>query len=86
LANIPVNLYVDDGDGVFEPGNGDLLVRATASDQTGGYFFANLTPGTYWVETAHPSNYSPTTPNPAGPVVLNAGEFKEVNFGLIEYF
>ena len=86
MTGITVNLYLDDGDGVFEPGSGDVLVGATASDQTGGYFFANLDPGTYWAQTAHPINYSTTSPNPFGPIVLSAGEFEKADFGLIEYF
>ena len=86
MTGITVNLYLDDGDGVFEPGSGDVLVRATASDSTGGYFFANLDPGTYWAQTAHPMNYSTTSPNPVGPIELSAGEFEKADFGLIEYF
>ncbi|MGB8436788.1 MAG: right-handed parallel beta-helix repeat-containing protein, partial [Burkholderiales bacterium] len=42
-----VRLYLDDGDGIIDAG--DLLVATVSTDAGGGYSFANLGDGTYWV-------------------------------------
>ncbi len=50
LANVTVNLYLDDGDGVFEPGGDDTLVDTTTTDGSGLYNFDSLDAGDYFVE------------------------------------
>ena len=53
LANITVNLWRDGGDGVFEgadPGSDDALIGTATSNASGKYQFANLGPGTYFVQ------------------------------------
>lgn len=50
IGNVTVNLYLDDGDGVFEPGVDDVLLDTTLTGQDGGYIFTGLEPGKYWVE------------------------------------
>ncbi len=48
-----INLYQDDGDGVFEPGAGVGLdgapFRTTTTDANGEYIFEDLGAGDYWV-------------------------------------
>lgn len=50
VAAATVNLYTDDGDGVFEPGAGDALSTSIVSNASGQYRFDDLVAGTYWVE------------------------------------
>jgi uncharacterized repeat protein (TIGR01451 family) len=45
-----VNLLLDDGDGVYEPGAGDTQVQTDATDSAGIYRFDGLVAGSYWVE------------------------------------
>ena len=49
LQNISLDLFRDDGDGVFEPGNGDTEVRMTMTDASGRYEFNRLPVGSYFV-------------------------------------
>ena len=49
IAGVDLNLYADDGDGVFEPGGDDALVDTTTTDAHGHYYFTGLTEGHYWV-------------------------------------
>ncbi|MBX7233293.1 MAG: hypothetical protein K1X65_02840 [Caldilineales bacterium] len=50
LNAVTVRLYVDDGDGVYEPGAGDALVGSQDTAGDGNYLFAGLTSGDYWVD------------------------------------
>ncbi|MEX2177008.1 MAG: DUF11 domain-containing protein [Pirellulaceae bacterium] len=45
-----VNLYVDDGDSLFEPGADDGAATPDTTDVTGTFRFDQLTVGTYWLE------------------------------------
>lgn len=54
----------------------DTGERSTTSDASGNYTFANLTPGTYYVEEVVPSGYAQTTPGSAG---LSAGSGFKIN-------
>ena len=78
ISGMVANLYLDDGDGIFEPGGDDGAPIATdTTDGTGGYLFENLGPGTYWVDiddSTVPSGYANTTPDPVGPVTLSSNE------------
>jgi len=78
IAGVTVNLYLDDGDGVFEPGTDDGLVGTKTTDGVGGsYLFENLVAGHYWVdidETTVPAGYSLTTANDPMLVILAPGE------------
>jgi protocatechuate 3,4-dioxygenase beta subunit len=47
VAGVTVWLYLDDGDGVFDPG--DTLQRTTSTDLDGLYSFGNLASATYFV-------------------------------------
>ncbi len=51
LQNVTVNLFLDDGDGVFEPGAGDGAAIDTATtDSQGQYSFDRLAAGSYFVQ------------------------------------
>ena len=54
IENVTINLYRDDGDGIFEPGagagqDGDPVATLT-KDSSGKYIFSGLADGTYWVD------------------------------------
>lgn len=50
VQNATINLYLDDGDGVFEPAAGDgAPVQTTTTDANGNYVFEDLGAGDYWV-------------------------------------
>ncbi len=50
VGDAALDLYRDDGDGVFEPTSGDTPVRTTMTDANGLYSFQRLTAGTYFVQ------------------------------------
>jgi uncharacterized repeat protein (TIGR01451 family) len=50
VAAATVNLLLDDGDGIFEPGAGDNQVQTDATDAGGFYRFDGLVVGNYWVQ------------------------------------
>ena len=75
LWDTTVNLYLDDGDGVFEPGSDDTLVATTITDWDGLYLFTDLEAGVYWVDAIPFDDlYVATTDNPYGPIDLDPGE------------
>ena len=49
VAGAALDLYLDDGDGQFEPGSGDSVIRMTTTDTSGNYSFERLTAGQYFV-------------------------------------
>jgi len=85
IGGVVVNLYLDDGDGIFEPGGDDGLPIATdTTDGVGGYLFDNLVPGDYWVDVdgGVPAGYTLTTANDPLTVELVSGESEEgADFG-----
>jgi len=50
VAGATVNLYRDDGDGLFESSSGDTLSRTVVTADTGIYRFSGLTTGDYFVQ------------------------------------
>jgi len=50
VAGATVNLFVDDGDGVFEPNAGDGAPTTVVTNASGKYTFSSLTAGSYWVQ------------------------------------
>ncbi|MCA9933014.1 MAG: hypothetical protein KC415_03785, partial [Anaerolineales bacterium] len=64
IPDISVNLYVDDGDGIFEPGTDDAYVGTTSTDTNGLYEFSNVyANGTldYWVQVDEADPQLPTS-------------------------
>ncbi|MEG4632168.1 SdrD B-like domain-containing protein [Microcoleus sp. AR_TQ3_B6] len=70
LANIPILLEsATSSNGVFNPGTGEFT---TTTDANGAFSFINLIPGNYVLtETAIPSGFRATTPNPLAVTVGN---------------
>jgi hypothetical protein len=60
IGGVTVNLYFDDGDGVFEPGTGDVLISTDVTDAAGQYLFNDLPPGSFWVSVVPPGGYTQT--------------------------
>ena len=88
LGGVPVYLYVDDGDGVFEPEGDDALVAQTVTNEdaespTYGYYqFTGLVPGHYWVSVGE-IGWFITTPNPHELIDLQPGEvYLDADFGM----
>ncbi len=49
IQRVTLDLYQDDGDGVFEPGGDDTLFRSQTTDDQGAYDFIGLPSDDYWV-------------------------------------
>ena len=90
IAGVQVDLYLDDGDGVFNSGT-DTLVASDFTDFEGNYVFDGLDAGVYFVdvtEAGQPNgpdgSLSPTTflPGFSNAIVLEVGEdAQEAAFG-----
>ncbi|NOY68083.1 MAG: hypothetical protein GXP53_01115 [Deltaproteobacteria bacterium] len=51
ISSVTVDLYLDNGNGVFEPGGADGSALFTlTTDSSGQYLFSGLNDGTYWVD------------------------------------
>jgi protocatechuate 3,4-dioxygenase beta subunit len=79
ISGVTLRLYRDDGDNVFEPGAGDVLVATTTTDATGHYLFANVPAGSYYVALDSgtlPAGLAATTgtSNPAARITLTSGQ------------
>lgn len=64
LAGVTVTVWLDDGDGIFEPGTGDTLFSTETTDASGNYSFTGLSDEVYFVQPTDQggvlSGYSPT--------------------------
>jgi LPXTG-site transpeptidase (sortase) family protein len=74
LNGVTVNVYLDDGDGSFEPGAGDSLAGTDVTDGAGAYNVAGLSAGSYFVDVVGPAGYTLTTANDPLFVVLTLGQ------------
>ncbi len=85
LNGVTVYLYLDDGDGIFEPGGDDVLVDTQVTSGDGGYLFDMLHAGDYWVdidETTLPPGLVLTSGTDPLPVTVNYGDaYLEADFG-----
>jgi len=52
LTGISLELWADDGDGIFEPITDDTKVATTTTGASGRYFFKHVAPGSYFVAIA----------------------------------
>jgi len=88
IGGVTVNLYLDDGDGIFEPGVDDVLIGTEVTDGAGGaYLFENLVAGHYWVDiddATIPVGFTLTTANDPLLVDLDPGENEDgADFGYL---
>ena len=67
-----VALYVDDGDGVFEPSAGDTSAGTTTTDVDGNYQFGGLIARSYWVHQPSQPGNTGTLPSVARLVNITA--------------
>ncbi len=51
IPNVPLKLYMDDGDGIFnpDPQNGDGLISMKTTDGLGNYLFENIPDGNFFI-------------------------------------
>jgi uncharacterized repeat protein (TIGR01451 family) len=85
LNGVTLRLYKDDGDGVFEPGTGDVLQATTVTSGDGGYLFDILHAGSYWVDidqSTVPGGLSLTVGTHPRPVTVDYGQsYLSADFG-----
>ena len=81
LAGITVELYLDDGDSIFEPGTDDALVASTSTTAGGSYLFTGITASGTEDYTVHVdptqsalSGFTPTTSTQLFNVDVDAGD------------
>jgi len=91
LDNVTVDLYLDDGDSVFEPGADDgvpLLSQTTAVG--GAYDFLTLSPGSYWIDITDNNgvltNFVQTGGNPAPELISLAAaqDYNNADYGFFD--
>ncbi|MHC4500613.1 MAG: right-handed parallel beta-helix repeat-containing protein, partial [Planctomycetota bacterium] len=76
-----IELYLDDGDGSFEPFGDDALISAQVTGADGSYEFTGLEPGDYWVREVLQSEWIQTTPDPGLTMVLSGTHVTDLAFG-----
>ncbi len=57
LGNVTINLYADDGDGVFNPGLDTLVDQEQTAPGTGAYSFTNVPDGRFYINEVVPAGY-----------------------------
>ena len=85
LEQVLVNLFKDDGDGIFEPAADDVLELSAITDLLGVYSFDNLAAGVYWVdpyEATLPTSYKANNILGLQLISISGGQVQsDVNFG-----
>ena len=85
LNQVLLNLFKDDGDGIFEPTADDSLELTATTTISGAYSFDNLAVGAYWVdpyEATIVSNYKANNNLGLQLITINGGQSQtDVNFG-----
>ena len=88
VADWEVRLYIDDGDGVFEPGGDDLLLQTVDTadgvtddldgdgiiDPIGFYHFGLLGAGDYWIQEETQAGWTASNTTLFGPITLENGD------------
>jgi len=92
ISGITLNLYLDDGNGVFNPTGGtDVLVGSDTTDSGGKYEFTGLyCTKTYWVDVVDstlPSGLTLTAgSDPCGPISFNPeAEVQAQSYGFADF-
>ncbi len=95
IANVRLGLYLDNGDGSFNPIS-DTLVFTRTTDADGGYLFTGLAPATYFVDVLDATNPNgalrgmihtsgpQSKTDPHGPITLVPAQvYKDADFGYV---
>ncbi len=92
LGNVTMDLYRDNGDGVFNPAT-DTLVGITTTGADGGYIFTGLPPAVYFVNVTDRNGMLAGLTHTLGPqsqaiphkVTLGSGEiYRDADFGYVQ--
>lgn len=92
-VGVTINLYRDDGDGVLTAADG-AAIATTVSAASGSYSFADLGPGTYFVEefvpagsvrTGGPAYYTVTSTSGIGSTDNHFANFKQITVAGTKY-
>jgi large repetitive protein len=89
LGNVTLNLWRDGGDGVFEgkaAGSDDTMVGSTTSNANGNYSFANLTPGSYFVQQLAVPGLAISTAQSVQTVVITNADLQGATGTMIDSF
>ncbi|MEZ6091142.1 MAG: hypothetical protein R3C05_24590 [Pirellulaceae bacterium] len=88
IAGATVNLYRDNGNGVFEPGAGDgVPVRTDTTTAAGRYTFTSLTAGSYFVQQPAQTIAGNTLNQQVGPIIpITAAQAEGVLIRTIDSF
>ncbi len=70
VADVPIDLYRDDGDGLFEPTSGDTPLRMTMTGDDGRYSFQRLTAGSYFVQQPAYNAAGHSLPESVSPLIV----------------
>ncbi|HQK88200.1 MAG TPA: SdrD B-like domain-containing protein, partial [Acidobacteriota bacterium] len=94
LAGVTITIWLDDGDGIFEPGTDDVLFSTVTTDASGAYSFTGLSDEMYFIQPTDQggvlSGYSPTYEETEGTgpgfngyerVDLTGGDATGIDFG-----
>lgn len=81
IQNVQMELYIDDGDSVYEPGTDDELFRIQLTGADGSYDFVGLPPDRYWVKVNDINNVigGPQTNGVADPLFVNLARDQDFN-------
>jgi len=87
LGGVPVQLWLDDGDGTFDRLS-DTLLRTVATDAAGSADFGAAGAGTFFVfvgggDTPDGHAAPASSPNPVGPLALAAGDGETATIGFV---
>ena len=87
LSALTVELFLDGGNGTFDSGGGDdTTVGTTTTDGTGGYSFADLGVGTYFVRQTATGGFVQKTGEDVVTVTINSSQASGVTGQSIDSF
>ena len=86
IAGVSVEIYLDDGDGIFEPGVGAGLdgnpIGTTTTAADGTYLFTGLGDGDYFINIpTQPSGFNPTTSETQAATISGGNNILDRDFG-----
>ncbi|MCC9643547.1 DUF11 domain-containing protein [Rhodopirellula sp. JC740] len=87
FEDVALDLYRDDGDGVFEPNSGDVEVNMAVTDASGNYQFTGVTEGSYFVLQPAQTNAGRSLQQQLSPLItVTASQVAGQTFQTIDSF